>query len=165
MKPVAEPAHLETRFDFEVDAPFSRTALLFGPLAEMSWAGAHWKPVFLHPLPGKDIEGTVFTVAHGPHTSIWVNTVYDAAGGRMQYVATIPKLVATLVDVKLTRADAGKTRVDVTYTRTALDPEANDEVRDLARHDAASGPRWARAIHRNLSTRRGAPKRPAAPRR
>lgn len=83
----------------------------------------------------------------------------------MQYVATIPNLVATLVDVKLTRADAGKTRVDVTYTRTALDPEANDEVRDLASHDAASGPLWARAIHQHLSAGCGAPKRPAAPRR
>lgn len=80
MKPVVEPARLSTRFDFEVDAPFSRTALLFGPRAEMSWAGTQWRPVFLYPWPGEDIEGAVFTVARGPHTSIWVNTLYDVAG-------------------------------------------------------------------------------------
>jgi hypothetical protein len=151
MEQFAQPVHLSTRFHFEVDAPFSRTALLFGPESERSWAGEHWNPIFFYPQPGKDIEGAVFTVANGPHTSIWVNTLYDVAGGRMQYVAIVPQVVATLVDVKLTSVDSGKTRVDVTYTRTALDPVANDYVRDLDRHDAVSGPEWGKAIHASLS--------------
>jgi hypothetical protein len=151
MDQIAQPVHLSTRFDFEVDAPFSKTALLFGPESEKSWAGEHWKPIFSYPQPGKDTEGAVFTVAHGAHTSIWVNTLYDVAGGRMQYVAIIPQVVATVVDVKLTSLDASKTRVDVTYTRTALDPAANSNVRDLARHDSVSGPEWGKAIRTSLS--------------
>jgi len=150
MDQITQPIHLSTRFDFEIDAPFSTTALLFGPESERTWAGEHWKPIFFYPQPGKDTEGAVFTVARGVHTSIWVNTVYDVAGGHMQYVAIVPQVVATVVEVKLTRLDASKTRVDVAYTRTALDPAANDDVRDLARDDAVSGPEWGKAIRASL---------------
>ncbi len=131
--------------------PFRETASLFGPEAEKSWAGEHWQPTFFYPKPGKDTSGAVFTVARGPHTGIWVNTIYDPAGGRMQYVEVIPHIVATVIDVKVTASGAAKTHVDVTYTRTALDPAVNDDVRDLATHDAASGPEWRKAIQDSLA--------------
>jgi hypothetical protein len=150
MNPSAEPVHVSTHFDFEVDTPFATATLLFGPKSEMSWAGDDWKPVFYYPRPGNDVEGTVFTVTRNHHTGIWVNTLYDVAGGRMQYVSVIPQVVATVVAVKLSSVDARKTHVDVTYTRTALDPAANDDVRGLAQHDAASGPEWAKAIRSSI---------------
>lgn len=142
----AEPIHISTSFHFEVHAPFSRVALLFGPESEKTWAGKHWQPDFLYPQPAKDSEGAVFTVPHGPHKSIWVNTVYDVIGGRKQYVAIIPDIVATVIDVRLTSMNSSQTAVDVTYTRAALDPETNDDVRLLAQDDGASGPEWQKAI-------------------
>ena len=142
----AVPVHLTTSFHFEVQAPFSRAALLFGPESEKGWAGETWKPRFLYPQPGRDIEGAVFEIQHGPHTSIWVNTIYDVNGGRMQYVAIIPGVVATTVDVTLAGNGQDQTRVDVTYIRTALDAAANEDVRQMARHDATSGPEWQDAI-------------------
>ena len=146
----AEPVHIITSFHFEVYAPFSRVALLFGPESEKIWAGKDWQPEFLYPRPAKDSQGAVFTVPHGPHKSIWVNTVYDVTGGIMQYVAIIPDIVATVIDVRLTSINSSQTAVDVTYTRTALDPEANDDVRSLAHHDGESGPEWQTSIERSF---------------
>ena len=147
----AMPLHVSTSFEFEIRAPFSQVATLFGPESEKRWAGDQWQPTFLYPQPGFDTAGAVFTVPHGPHTSIWVNTVYDVANGRMQYVAVIPAVVASVIDVKLTKLDTKQTRVDVTYTRTALDSAANDRVREMAVHDGASGPEWSKAISESLS--------------
>jgi hypothetical protein len=145
-----EPVHVITSFHFEVHAPFSRVALLFGPESEKAWAGEDWQPEFLYPLPAKDTQGAVFTVAHGPK-SIWVNTVYDVPSGKMQYVAIIPDIVATVIDVRLISISSSQTAVDVTYTRTALDPQANDNVRSLAHHDGKSGPEWQISIERSFA--------------
>jgi hypothetical protein len=147
----AEPAHLTTSFHFEIHAPFARVVVLFGPESEKTWAGPRWQPNFLYPLPASDTQGAVFTVPHGPHTSIWVNTLYDLTAGRMQYVAIIPNLVASIIDVHVTAINPTQTAVDVTYTRTALDLAANDDVRSLAHHDAQAGPEWQTSIEQSLA--------------
>jgi hypothetical protein len=151
MPSTVECVHTRVNFHFDVRAPFSRAALMFGPESEKGWAGESWQPKFLYPQPGSDAEGAVFTVQHGPHTSIWVNTAFDVPGGRMQYVAIIPGVVATTVDVRLTSTGQNQTRVDVTYARTALDAAVNDDVQGMARHDAISGPEWQNAIEGVLS--------------
>jgi len=138
--------HVSTSFNFEVRAEFARAAQLFGPESEKGWAGERWQPKFAYPQPGSDVPGTVFTTQHGPHTSIWVNTLYDVADGRMQYVAVIPGVVATVVDVRLKSEGSDATKVAVTYVRTALDAAVNEDVRRMAEHDAVSGPEWQEAI-------------------
>ncbi|MFZ0305494.1 MAG: hypothetical protein WAL75_22585 [Terracidiphilus sp.] len=157
-----ECAHASTSFNFDVHASFARTALLFGPISEKGWAGERWQPRFSYPQPGKDIPGAVFTVQHGPHTGIWVNTIYDVTGGRMQYVAIIPGVVATTVDVRLTSEGTNQTGGNVSYVRTALDAAANDDVRGMADHDAVIGPEWEQAIAEVLSNQTARPmRRPA----
>ena len=149
-KPHAELVHTSNTFHFEVQAPFARVAPLFGPEAEHNWAGKHWNPEFLYPLPAKDTQGAVFRVQHGTHTSVWVNTIFDLAGGRMQYVAFIDDIVVTTVDVKLTAIDSSHTSVEVTYVRTALQPAANDDVQALGNQDRDSGPDWQKSIEQCL---------------
>jgi len=70
MQETPEFVHVSTSFHFEVQAPFSRTVLLFGPESEKGWAGKNWQPRFFYPVPGKDTVGAVFTVPHSSHTSI-----------------------------------------------------------------------------------------------
>jgi hypothetical protein len=143
---MGQPVHVTNAFELIVRAPLSRAAILFGPEGERCWAGERWNPEFLHPQPGKDVQGAVFTVAHGPHTSVWVNTLCDTAGGRMQYVSFIPGTVVSTIDVRLTAVDPSSTRVDVTYARTALNAAANDDVQAMGERDRESGPEWQRAI-------------------
>ena len=88
----------------------------------------------------------VFTVAHGPMNSVWVNTAFNAATGRVQYVYVIPDALATLIDIQVTARDSATTNVTVAYERTALSPDANDHVRAQGDHDRGQGPQWQTAI-------------------
>ncbi len=138
--------HVTNTFRFEVAAPMDRVSPLFGPEAERKWAGKHWQPVFLYPVPGSDVPGAVWTVKHGPFDSIWINTLFDVPGGHMQYVAVIVGHLAMTVDVRVKAIAPLRTSVEVTYTRTALVPSENDDVRSLGEDDRASGPDWQRRV-------------------
>ena len=146
----AEHVHVVNSFRFEVAASMERVAPLFAPEAERSWAGEHRKPVFLYPQPGRDVQGAVWTIKHGPLNSVWVNTLFDVPGGRMQYVAIVGDHLVMTVDVRVTALASSRTAVEVTYTRTALDPAANEDVRALGENDRMSGPEWQRGIESAL---------------
>jgi len=147
--PVA-PAHVVSHFNFTVAAPFAHVAPQFGPEAERAWGDPQWDPQFIYPQPGKDVTGAVFTVQHGRHNSVWVNTNYDPVAGRMQYVYVIPDAMVCVIDIHVTTADAMHTAVDVTYTRTALTPKHNDVVAQLAQKDEQSGPEWQQHVKHAL---------------
>jgi len=149
------PAHVTNSFDFEIAAPFAHLAPLFGPEAERAWAGEHWDPVFVYPHPAKDTQGAVFTIQHGAHSAVWINTLFDLPSGRMQYVYVIPERLATTIDVSLHAIDAIHTAVHVTYSRTALNPTANDDVRARGEADRNSGPEWKHGLEACLRLEHG----------
>jgi hypothetical protein len=153
LSPMARLAHVTNIFGFVVQAPLETAAPLFGPEGERCWAGPSWNPQFLYPQPARDVQGAVFTVERGPHNSVWVNTLFDLVGGRMQYVAFIPNNMVSVVDVRLISLDSLRTRVEVTYARTALDVSANEDVEAMGKKDRESGPEWEAAIEKCLSKR------------
>jgi hypothetical protein len=146
-------AHVRNSFVVVVNASYPDTAALFGPSGERVWAGKDWNPQFLYPLPEQDIEGAVFTVQHGSHKSVWVNSVRDLEAKHFQYVYFIPDALITTIDVRFLPVNKGKTNVEVVYTRTALTPEANDHVLHLGESDRASGQEWQQSIDRYLQSR------------
>ena len=150
----ARVAHVNNSFHLVVRAPLIQAAALFGPDGERCWAGEHWNPEFLYPQPAKDVQGAVFTVQHGPHNSVWVTTLFDPPGGRMQYVSFIPNRLVSKVDVRLTAVDPSSTSVEVSYERTALDTAANEDVEAMGKSDRESGPEWQQAIEKCLSGQR-----------
>jgi hypothetical protein len=156
---VTEPrqplAHVSNSFAFTVNAPMRVAAPLFGPEGERAWAGDDWNPQFLFPAPARDVEGAVFTVRHGEHTAVWVNTLFDVEGGRMQYVYMLADLLVTTIDVRLHAIDAAHTKADVTYVRTALRPDANEHVTSLGKHDREQGKVWEASINAYLQRRSG----------
>jgi hypothetical protein len=151
----AQPlAHVSSTFRLVVNAPMRNAAPLFGPEGERAWAGKDWNPQFVFPAPARDVEGAIFTVQHGEHTAVWINTVFDLETGRMQYVYVLADLLATTIDVRLHPIDPAHTTVDVTYVRTALRTEANEHVLHMGKHDAEQGPEWEAAIDKFLKHRR-----------
>ena len=92
----------------------------------------------------------MFTLPHGRSSSIWVTTVFDTVGGRMQYVYVIPGATVCVIDVHVTTLDPMHTAVEVTYTRTALTPEHNEVIAQLAQKDAQSGPEWREHVEHAL---------------
>jgi hypothetical protein len=143
--------HVRNEFEFTVHAPYTITAPLFGPEGERGWAGAEWDPHFLYPQPAADKQGAVFTVHHGHHRSYWINTALDLEGRHFQYVYVIPEVMATLIDVRFSELDSENTKVNVAYERTALNPAANEHVREAGRSDSNQGAEWGKAVNDYLA--------------
>ena len=152
-RPQGPVARVDNRFEFTVKGSFPKVAPMFGAWAERAWAGQDWDPQFLFPNPPQDQDGMVFTVDHGHHESIWVNTAYDPEQGRFQYVYVIPGMQAVVIDVNLARKGDQETSASVRYRRTALDPRHNDRIQALGRSDANNGPKWAAEIQAGLKGR------------
>ena len=143
-------AHTRVEFHFVADAAFEQVAPLFGANEERKWA-ADWNPQFIYPSPARDVQGMVFRVEHGDHSSMWVNTAFDLAAGHIQYAYVLNDAMATLIDIHLTRDSAQKTGVIVVYERTALIPEANEHVQHFAKGDAKAEKEWEESINGYLA--------------
>jgi limonene-1,2-epoxide hydrolase len=135
-----------SEFTFTVHAPLAVAFPLFGPEGERPWAGPHWNPQFIYPVPAKDVEGAVFRVHHGHHSATWVNTAFDVQGGHAAYVYVIDGKLATRIDVQLTSLDTATTSVRVMYERTALSTSVNPDIAEMAQTDPKMGPEWEQAI-------------------
>lgn len=149
----ADPAarsHTERTFEFIAKAPMKVVAPLFGADKERVWA-PDWNPSFVWPFEARDRQGMVFTVAHEHQTAVWVNTVYEPLHGRFQYVYVIPGMLVTVIALKLTPQGSASTHVSVEYTRTALSPDANATVEQLAQHDSRGALTWSEQINRYLA--------------
>jgi hypothetical protein len=145
------PLHTREDFSFTARAPLEAAWPLFGAHGERAWAPG-WDPHFLWPASPADQEGMVFTVDHAERTAVWINTAFDRASNKIQYVYVIPGLVATVISLRL--ASRGEsTHVAVTYERTALSEPANDLVRDMAERDKSAGEEWNRQIDNHLRSR------------
>lgn len=141
-------AHTEEKFTFTAYAPIDRVGPLFGADKERVWA-PKWNPQFIHPTATADVPGMVFTVAHQHIEAVWVNTDFDLANGRVQYVCVLPEVMATVITLKL-KPQGNHTHVEVEYDRTALSAEADARVRKMGKEDRASGPEWAQQINQYL---------------
>lgn len=148
--PAGPVVHVENGFEFTVRAPYDKVFPLFGAHGERAWGGKDWDPQFLHPQPAQDVEGEVFTVAHGHTSATWVNTAFDLSSGHVQYVYVIPDLQAVLIDIHLGRDESAKTRVKVLYERTALQSQFNERIREMGHKDATSSDEWRNAIEKYL---------------
>lgn len=146
----AELAHTRVEFHFVADGSFEQVAPLFGANEERKWA-ADWNPQFVYPTPAHDEPGMVFRVAHGDHSSIWINTAFDLPAGHIQYSYVLNDAMATLIDIHLTRDAAQKTGVTVVYERTALIPEAYEHVQHFAKGDAKAQKEWGESINSYLA--------------
>jgi hypothetical protein len=143
--------HVRNEFEFTAHAPYQIVAPLFGAEGERAWSGGNWDPHFLYPQPAEDIQGVVFTIRHGHHQAYWINTSFDKSARHFQYVYVIPEAMIVLIDVRCSEVDAANTKVNVAYERTALDPGANEHVKELGNADREGGKQWGTAINDYLA--------------
>jgi len=149
----ASLAHVRTTFDFVVPAGYQDAFPLFGANGERSWAGDDWNPQFVYPRPVTDVPGAVFTIKHGSHQAVWVNTAFDLEGRHIQYTYLISDVMVTIIDLTFVSLEPASTKVRVVYERTALKAAANDEVRKFSGIDQTRGAEWEKAISAYLRQR------------
>ena len=143
--------HVRNEFEFTAHAPYQVVAPLFGPEGERGWADGHWDPHFLYPQPARDVQGAVFTIRHGHRQAYWINTSFDLEARHFQYVYVIPEAMVVLIDVRFSEIDKENTKVNVAYERTALNPAANEHVKEQGNADRESGKEWGIAINNYLA--------------
>jgi hypothetical protein len=143
----ASLVHRRVEFVLNLSAPYENVFPLFGADKERVWAEG-WDPQFVYPQLPRDETG-VFTVGGG-HSSVWVNTIFDAEHGRVQYACFAGESMVTLISIHVQKIAPGQTKATVVYERTAVRPEANDQVNRLADGDQTKGPEWEAALRSYL---------------
>jgi hypothetical protein len=125
---------------------------LFGPVREAEWA-PDWSPRFIHPTQGVQREGVVFTTTsvHGKER-LWMLTTYDVRNGQVEYVVMIPAFTANEIKIRVVPDGEQHCKATITYRRSALMPEGNEEVAKLDAHWAEEQRiHWETAINEALA--------------
>jgi hypothetical protein len=125
---------------------------LFGPIREAEWA-PDWAPHFIYPPQGVQREGVVFTTtaAHG-RERFWLLTTYDVRNGRVEYVIMTPAFTASEIKIRVIPDGERHCKATITYRRSALAPEGNEEVAKLDAHWAEEQyVHWETAINEVLA--------------
>ena len=125
---------------------------LFGPVREAEWA-PEWSPRFIHPAQGAQEDGVVFTTTTGPGKDrLWLLTAYDIKEGKVEYVVVIPALTASEIKIRIVPDGEQHCKATITYRRSALTPEGNEEVAKLDAHWVREQQiHWERAINEALA--------------
>ena len=133
----ARPVVLEQRtqsFTLGLNGRVADVTPLFGPVREAEWA-PDWSPRFIHPAQGAQCEGAMFTTTGGhAKDRLWLVTTYDVGNGRVEYVVMTPGLIATEIKIRVVPDGGQRCKATVTYRRSALAPEGNEEVAKLNAH-------------------------------
>jgi hypothetical protein len=151
----AETAMLEQRtqsFAIVLNCSVADAVSLFGPVREAEWA-PEWSPQFIHPAQGVQREGVVFTTrgSHG-QDRLWLLTTYDVKNGRLDYVVVTPALVTNEIKIRIVPEGEQRCKATITYRRSALAPEGNEEVAKLDSHWAEQQQiHWETAINQALA--------------
>jgi hypothetical protein len=139
-------------FTIELNGSVADVTPLFGPVREAEWA-PDWSPRFIHPAQGVQREGVVFATTNGPGKErLWLLTTYDARNGRVDYVVMIPAFTANEIRIRVVPDGEQHCKATITYRRSALAPEGNEEVAKLDAHWAEEQRiHWQAAINEALA--------------
>lgn len=139
-------------FTIVLNGSIEDAAPLFGPVREGEWA-PDWAPHFIHPAHGVQREGVVFTTTSADaRERLWLLTTYDVRNGRVEYVVTTPAFLTSEIKIRVVPDGQQRCKATITYRRSALAPEGNQEVAKLDSHWAAEQRiHWETAINKALA--------------
>jgi hypothetical protein len=152
---LAGTAVLEQRtqsFTIVLNGSVADVTPLFGPVREAEWA-PDWSPHFIHPAQGVQREGVVFTTTSGHGKDrLWLLTRYDVTNGCVEYVVMTPAFTANEIKIRVVPDGEQHCKATITYRRSALAPEGNEEVAKLdARWAEEQRIHWETAINEALA--------------
>jgi hypothetical protein len=118
-------ARLTRSYTQHLDAPPGVVFPLLGPVQEKKWAHG-WDPVFVYPPGGADERGCVFMTGGG--ASVWVLTMFDEPGLRVEYVQVTAGVRVSELSITLAPHGTTETVAVISYTWTALSAKSNEFI-------------------------------------
>jgi len=148
----AAPEQRTQSFTIRLNGSIADVTPLFGPVREAEWA-PDWSPRFIHPAHGEQREGVVFTTTSGHgRARFWLLTTYDVPNGRVEYVVMTPAFTANEIRIRVVPDGEQHCKATITYRRSALAPEGNEDVAKLDEHWAEEQRiHWETAINEALA--------------
>src|SRR5438067_1069058 len=139
-------------FTIILNGSVSEVTPLFGPVREAEWA-PDWSPRFIHPSQGAQREGVVFTTTGGDGKDrLWLLITYDLRNGRVECVVITPAFAANEIKIRVLPDGEQHSKATITYRRSALAPEGNDEDAKMDAHWAEQQRiHWETAINEALT--------------
>lgn len=118
--------------------------------------GARLVTAFYLPGAGVQREGAVFTTTSGHgNARLWLLTTYDVRNGRVEYVVVTPAFTANEIKIRVVPDGERHSKATITYRRSPLAPEGNQEVAKLDAHWAEEQRiHWQTAINEALAKER-----------
>jgi hypothetical protein len=125
---------------------------LFGPVREAEWA-PDWAPRFIYPAHRAQREGVVFTTTSADgRDRLWMLTTYDVRNGQVEYVVITPAFTANEIKIRVVPVGEQHCKATITYRRSSLTPQGNEEVVKLDAHWAEEQRiHWETAINKALA--------------
>jgi hypothetical protein len=137
--------HSEREFTFDLPGTVAYLTPYFGPVKESEWS-PDWKPSFLHPAGGGQVEGAIFQTVSEWGSALWVMDRYEPDQGKVGYVIFVPDTGITRYEITLTQSDPTHVSVRVLCTRTALNKASPKYIAEFEQYFAIQGPEWQQAI-------------------
>ena len=137
--------HAEREFAFDLPGTVVSLTPYFGPIKESEWS-PDWRPSFLHPAGGGQVEGAIFQTVSEWGSALWVMDRYQPEQGNVGYLIFIPDTGVTRYEIKLTQSDPAHVSIRVLCTRTALKQASPKYIAEFEQHFASQGPHWQQAI-------------------
>ena len=137
--------HAAREFTFYLPGTVAYLTPYFGPVKESEWS-PDWKPSFLHPAGGDQVEGAIFQTVSEWGSALWVMDRYEPEHGNVGYVIFVPDTGVTRYEITLTQSDPAHVSIRVLCTRTALNGASPKYIAEFEQHFASQGPEWQQAI-------------------
>jgi hypothetical protein len=137
--------HSEREFTFDLPGTVAHVTPYFGPVKESEWS-PDWRPSFLHPAGGGQVEGAIFQTASEWGSALWVMDHYEPELGKVGYVIFVPDVGVTRYEITLAQSDPTHVRIRVRCTRTALNAASPKYIAEFEQHFSSQGPEWQQAI-------------------
>lgn len=135
-----------------LDASPDRVFPLLCPVRESEWI-ADWDPAVVFSASGVAEQDCIFVTEHDGE-AIWVVTHHDPGSWTVGFLKVVPGRTVTRIEIALAPRGGDGCDATVRYTRTALTPAGDRDVRDFTAENYAQFMRtWETDLNAYLAAR------------
>ena len=149
---VEKPNRVSRSFTQHLCAPPPAVFELLCPVRETEWVN-DWRPKLVLSDSGVAEPDCVFITPGIPEDALWLMTVHDPVGYRLEIVKVIPGVVVGRISIELAPADEDATTADITYAYTSISDHGDRALEEFTKkHFNSFMKTWEKELNYFLRT-------------